>query len=188
MKQFKELSIDEQLDLIKHLLEGNDLSYRLLPDHESSVLKGKDTAFLIDKEAYYEKTTSKLEALYKAQESIQKDIDAELKRLENPVTKDNTEVVQSPSGEEKTSENASLERITLENWKSLGIKVGDEVKVVGGNGILEDEYFDSVLVTDLETLCYEGYDFIELDAWWVDVETDCDELYLIRTKEGSLDD
>ena len=70
----------------------------------------------------------------------------------------------------------------------MGIKVGDKVKIVGGKGILDDAYYDCVIVTDLETSCYEGCDFIELDEWWVDIETECDELYLIRTEEGSLNE
>lgn len=187
MKQFKELTIDEQLDLIKHVLEGNDLIF-YTHQRENGTLFGNVDNFHICKNYAYTKRPTKLETLYKEQKAIQEKIDEELKRLGKPVTKDNVEVVQSPSEDEKTSENDSLERITYENWKSLGIKVGDRVKVVGGKGILEDEYFNDVIVTDLETSGYGGYDFIELDNWWIDIKADCDELYLIRTKEGSLDD
>lgn len=150
MKQFKELTIDEQLDLIKHVLEGNDLKYTT-PSHGEGTLLGDADNIHICKNYTYTKQPTKLETLYKEQEAIQEKIDAELKRLGKPVTNDNVEVVQSPSEDEKTSENDSLEHITYENWKSLGIKVGDKVKVVGGKGILEDEYFNDVIVTSLET-------------------------------------
>ena len=50
MKQFKELSIDEQLDLIKHLLEGGDLNRRQASNFNSNTLKGEDTAFFINKD------------------------------------------------------------------------------------------------------------------------------------------
>ena len=141
MKQFKELTIDEQLDLIKHVLEGNDVLYTQSPDFEASIIKGdKDTTFIFDKNYYYSKQPTKLETLYKEQEAIQEKIDAELKRLGKPVANDNVEVVQSPSEDKKTSENDSLERITYENWNSLGIKVGDNVVAKHLNGLtLEGE-------------------------------------------------
>ena len=71
MKQFKELTIDEQLDLIKHLLEGGDLNCRQAPNFNSNTLKGEDTAFFINKDYYYTKQPTKLETLYKEQEAIQ---------------------------------------------------------------------------------------------------------------------
>ena len=186
MKQFKELTIDGQLDLIKHLLEGGKLDVYEgtwhLDDNQC------ESYIHINYADCYRKTSDELQMIYHEADIIQAKIDAELKRLGKPVTKDNIEVVQSPSEDKKTSENDSLERITYENWKSLGIKVCDKVEAVGGKGILEDEYFDDVIVTDLETPCYEGYDFIELDEWWVDIKLDCDELYLVRTEEGSLND
>ena len=185
MKQFKELSIDEQLDLIKHVLEGNDLKYDT-PARGEGVVYGDTEAFQICKTYAYTKQPTKLETLYKEQEAIQEKIDAELKRLGKPVTNDNTEVVQAPSEEEKTSENVSLERITLENWKDLGIKVGDKVKFEKVHDI--DVGIDTYEITDLEPLTYDGTAFIELEEaqWWGYDSRDV--VYLIRTQEGSLND
>ena len=185
MKQFKELTIDEQLDLIKHLLEGNDLNCRHSPNFETSLIGGKDRAFLINKDYYYSKQPTKLEILYKEQEAIQEKIDAELKRLGKSVTNDNVEVVQSPSEDEKTSENDSLERITYENWKSLGIKIGDRVKFEK----VDDGNFEngSYKITDFELHDYDGDYFVELENSWWGCSID-DIAYLIRTKEGSLND
>ena len=108
--------------------------------------------------------------------------DAELKRLGQPVTGDNSSPVQSPSEQEKTSESEPVERITLENWKSLGIKVGDKVRVVSAYVY---EELGIYTISNIEDLCYDHTCFIKLaDIWWW--YEDGDEVYLIRTKEGSL--
>lgn len=180
MKQFKELSIDEQLDLVRHVLEGGDLKYNT-PAHGEGVFNADCNKVFLDKSYYYSKLPTKLETLYKEQQSIQSKIDAELKRLGEPVTNVITSPVQSHSEQEKTSEDAPLERITLENWKSLGIEVGDKVDVVSVYPHASEIYS----ITDIEDLDYEDEGFIALDEswWWYE---DGDEVYLIRTKEGSL--
>ena len=181
MKQFKELSIDEQLDLIKHVLEGGDLKYNT-PAHGEGVFNADCNKVFLDKSYYYSKLPTKLETLYKEQQSIQSKIDAELKRLGEPVTRDNTQAVQSPSEQDKSSESEPMERITLENWKSLGIEVGDKVKVVNAYDVRESGIYT---ISNIEDPFYDSEGFLELDDswWWYE---DSDEVYLIRTKEGSL--
>jgi len=187
MEHFKELTTDEQLDLIKHVLEGNDLIY-YQNGQAKGTLFGDTDNFHICKNAAYTKQPTKLETLYKEQEAIQEKIDAELKRLGKPVTNDNVEVVQSPSEDEKTSENDSLERITHENWKSLGIKVGDRVKVGRvGDRFFSDKVGHKIPVTDIEDEEYEDKLFLELAYYYLEYHSG-DELYLIRTEEGSLND
>ena len=181
MKQFKDLSVDEQLDLIKHVLEGGRLDVYEdiwhLDDNQC------ESYIHINTSDCYRKTSDELQMLYHEADIIQAKIDAELKRLGKPVTNDNTEVVQSPSEEEKTSENVSLERITYENWNSLGIKVGDKVKFEKvDDGSFEN---DSYKITDFELHDYDGDYFVELERKWWGCSID-DIAYLIRTKEGSL--
>jgi len=180
MKQFKELSIDEQLDLVKHVLEGGKLEVLYqdswLIDHDQD----EDSITFTMKDTY-RKMSDTLQMLYHEADIIQSKIDAELKRLGEPVTGGNTSPVQSPSEQDKSSESGSMERITLENWKSLGIKVGDKVEVVRSHEFTPDTY----TITDLEVLYYEDDGFIQLNNkwWWY---KDSDEVYLIRTEEGSL--
>lgn len=182
MKQFKELSIDEQLDLVRHVLEGNDLVYYTEVQAKGTLLGGNDN-FQIHGNYSYEKLPTKLETLYKAQQDIQSKIDAELKRLGEPVSNDNTSPVQSPSEQEKTSEDAPLERITLENWKSLDIEVGDCVRF---EEVAYHELSKGVYTIEcLEDCDYYDHLFIGLeDCWWEYYDSDV--AYLIRTKEGSL--
>ena len=180
MKQFKELSIDEQLNLVKHVLEGNDLACHMFGEGTGTVYGDTDDIHIC-KNHRYEKLPTKLETLYKAQQDIQEKIDAELKHLGEPVSNDNTSTVQSPSEQEKTSEDAPLERITRENWKSFGIKVGDKVKVVNASCDIRDGVYDIQLIDD----CDDGLPF-ELENVFMGPDY-CEELYLIRTKEGSLD-
>ena len=180
MKQFKELSIDEQLDLVKHVLEGGKLEVLYqdswLIDHNQDA-----SEVIFNMTDIYRKMSDTLQMLYHEADIIQSKIDAELKRLGEPVTGDNTSPVQSPSEQEKTSESEPMERITLENWKSLGIKVGDKVEVVRSHEFTSDIY----TITDIEDIGYGDEGFIELgDIWWW--YEDSDEVYLIRTKEGSL--
>ena len=176
MKQFKELSIDEQLDLVKHVLEGSNLSYNT-PEQREGTVFGDTEDIHISTEYFYKKQPTKLETLYKEKEEVQERIEAELKRLGKPVTRDNTSSVQSPSKQEKTSESGTMERITLENWKSLGIEVGDKVNVISTHEHISGIYS----ITEVEDLYYDEEGFIELDyAWWWYEDTD--EVYLIRTK------
>ena len=179
MKKFKELSIDGQLDLVKHVLEGGklevfDIDWRTDDNQCESYIH-------INTEDCYRKMSDTLQMLYHEADIIQSKIDAELKRLGEPVTRDNTPSVQSPSEQDKSSEDAPLERITLENWKSLGIEVGDKVDVVSVYPHASEIYS----ITDIKDLDYEDEGFIALDEswWWYE---DGDEVYLIRTKEGSL--
>jgi len=79
------------------------------------------------------------------------------------------------------------ERITLENWKDLGIGVGDEVEIVvsGDKGCRKGVYE----VEDMEYSDYEGDLFLDLGHKWYEYNRDGefkDELYLIRTEKGSL--
>ena len=179
MKQFKELSIDEQLDLIKHVLEGGDLVYYSNGQAKGNLL-GRHDNFQIYGNFSYKKQPTKLEILYKEQQDIQSKIDAELKRLGEPVTGDNTSPVQSPSEQDKSSESEPMERITLENWKSLGIKVGDKVKVVNADRDISDGVYNIQWIDDCSfCLPFELEDVFIGPDW-------CEELYLIRTKEGSL--
>jgi len=83
------------------------------------------------------------------------------------------------------------ERITKENWKQLKMKEGDKVEIVNST----DEEFTrgAYLVTNLEDHMYSETLFVELDGIWYDYGRfrsvyGEDELYLIRTKEGSLND
>lgn len=80
------------------------------------------------------------------------------------------------------------ERITLYNWENLNIKVGDKVEVVvSGDGHFADNSVH--MVTGVEDPDYDDYTFMHLDDSWYfynDNGLEKDELYLIRTKEGSL--
>lgn len=83
------------------------------------------------------------------------------------------------------------ERITWGNWKELGICKEDKVEIV--NSTDEDFTRGIYLVTDLEDYMFSGTTFVELDDIWYDYGRlrsvyGEDELYLIRTKEGSLND
>jgi len=179
MKKFKVLSIDEQLDLIKHVLEGGklevfDIDWRTDDNQCESYIH-------INTEDCYRKMSDTLQMLYHEADIIQEKIDAELKRLGEPVTGGNTSPVQSHPEQDKSSESGSMERITLENWKSLGIEVGDKVKVVESRSFTLDIY----TITAIEDELYFGTAFIELiDIWWW--YEDEDEVYLIRTEEGSF--
>lgn len=81
------------------------------------------------------------------------------------------------------------ERITLDNWKQLKMEEGDKVEiVVSGDPDLEEEVYT------IDALDYQQGDNsflgIEGNGWYCynrDGE-DKDELYLIRTEEGSLND
>lgn len=82
------------------------------------------------------------------------------------------------------------ERITLDNWKALGIKEGDEVEiVVSGSEYTEEGVYE---IDALDYRTFEGDDFLGLeDHGWYLYNQDTqgrDELYLIRTEEGSLND
>ena len=180
MKQFKELSIDEQLDLVKHVLEGGKLevfeSDWCVDDNQCV------SCIHINTDDYYRKMSDTLQMLYHEADIIQSKIYTELKRLGEPVMSDNTPSVQSPSEQDKSSESEPMERITLENWKSLGIKVGDKVKVVNTYDVRESGIYT---ISGIEDPFYDDEGFLELDNrwWWYE---DSDEAYLIRTKEGSL--
>jgi len=102
-----------------------------------------------------------------------------------------TEKLETPTN--KVSSNRV--RITLENWKDLGIKVGDEVEIVVSGDA--DFYMDEgnvVDVLDVESTLFNGTTFLRLSCRkhrpgsWYHYERNCDEseIYLIRTKEGSL--
>lgn len=83
------------------------------------------------------------------------------------------------------------ERITQENWKQLGMREGDKVKIV----VTGDEDFEQgvvYLISAIEDIHYEDKAFLKLGKhdWYF---YNCDEkyndkLYLIRTEEGSLND
>ena len=81
------------------------------------------------------------------------------------------------------------ERITLENWKSLGIEVGDQVEiVVSGDGNFMDDCLCGVV--DVEDLTYNHHLFLKLssllgNSWGWYESTNYDEIYLIRTPSGS---
>lgn len=82
------------------------------------------------------------------------------------------------------------ERITLDNWRGLNIKVGDKVEIVvsGDEGFADNSEY---LVTSIEYEDYYGIAFMELGHCWYyynNNEQHNDELYLIRTEEGSLND
>lgn len=78
------------------------------------------------------------------------------------------------------------ERITLDNWRALNIKEGDEVEiVVSGDPEFEDN--SKHVVTWVEH-SYSKCSGVHLGVTWYgynDNEKGCDELYLIRTEEGS---
>lgn len=83
------------------------------------------------------------------------------------------------------------ERITWSNWNKLGINKEDKVEIV--NSTDEDFTRGTYLVTNLEDHAFTGTTFVELDDIWYDYgrcRNLCgeDELYLIRTEEGSLND
>lgn len=80
------------------------------------------------------------------------------------------------------------ERITLDNWEDLNIKVGDEVEVVI-SGDVDFENNSEYGVTNVEHNDYNGIAFMGLGCSWYyynSKEQHNDELYLIRTEEGSL--
>lgn len=84
------------------------------------------------------------------------------------------------------------ERITQENYLELGIEVGDEVNIVFSG----DKDFESGTIVEVIGLDFNtDSTFLELrkagdtytDWYWYDHnEEGVDELYLIRTPEGSL--
>ena len=89
----------------------------------------------------------------------------------------------SPAVEER-------ERITPDNWKDLNIKVGDKVEVIvsGDDDFANDSEYK---VTKVEDPDYKGRGFIDLNGTWYcydNSEEGTDEIYLIRTEEGSLND
>ena len=86
MKKFKELSIDEQMDLVKHVLEGGklevfEIDWRTDDNQCESYIH-------INTEDCYRKMSDTLQMLYHEADIIQSKIDAELKRLGEPVTRD----------------------------------------------------------------------------------------------------
>ena len=107
---------------------------------------------------------------------------------------------ETPYQAEKVSENVAplqkgvankpvRERITLENWKTLGVAVGDKVEVV----VSSDGYFDEgvYVVCEVSPLDYDGTlpfrMYTNYDEYWFNMWHE-NEIYLIRTPEGSLKD
>ena len=102
---------------------------------------------------------------------------------------------QSITEKQETPEESNIvkkERITLENWKNLGIKVGDQVEIVVTNDVSFDNGWVGV-VRVVEHLDYEGECFLKLTNhlyrggwdWYEADKYGRDEIYLIRTKDGS---
>jgi len=97
-------------------------------------------------------------------------------------------VPQSITEKQKTHKDDTIvekERITYENWKELGIKVGDQVEIV----VSGDDDFENgcvYAVTYVESDKYSHPCFLRLGKEWYDAdEYGKDEIYLIRTKDGS---
>ena len=97
----------------------------------------------------------------------------------------------SPFSEEKSPQSVTekqetpKERITLENWKSLGIETWDKVEIVVTN---DWEFKNGSIkeITDVETLDFDECCFLELESVWYKADNyGKDEIYLIRTKDGS---
>ena len=104
----------------------------------------------------------------------------------------------SPFSEEKPlhsvaeKQETPKERITLENWTSLGIEVGDQVEIVVSG---DDDFIDGEVreIIDVERNSYEYSRFIKLtynngySGCWCDYKGNGkeSEIYLIRTKDGS---
>jgi hypothetical protein len=94
------------------------------------------------------------------------------------------------SQEQETPNSTSRERITLDNWYNLGIEAGDKVEIViSSDSDFSDNSMQKVLRVEDRT--YSGNFILELDSDkdgennWYHVFDD-DEIYLIRTPEGSL--
>lgn len=94
--------------------------------------------------------------------------------------------MQAPIVVEKVSQVAAegaRERITRDNWEELGIREDDEVDIV----YCSDASLCKVIhtITDVECPRYKGAAFLKVGDQWLWFHPDT-EMYLIRTKEGSL--
>lgn len=99
-------------------------------------------------------------------------------------------VPQSITEKQETSKEDTIvdkERITWDNWTSLGIEVGDQVEIVVTND-WEFENGSTKEITGVEDTDYEEECcFLELEGVWYEADKNYnrDEIYLIRTKDGS---
>lgn len=97
-------------------------------------------------------------------------------------------VPQSITEKQETSKEDNIvekERITFENWTSLGVEVGDQVEIVVSN---DREFINGDIkeITSVEDDHFDGYCFLKLEGVWYEADKYCrDEIYLIRTKDGS---
>ena len=89
----------------------------------------------------------------------------------------------------------TIERITKENYRDLNMQKGDKVELVKGIYACNEEGIQTVEGVDFfdEDLAIEVcYPEEEHGTYWISLddedENDKLELYLIRTKEGSLND
>lgn len=108
------------------------------------------------------------------------------------IVSDNKETPVTVGSTASDSTSVNRERITMENYLELGIEVGDKVDIVfSGDDDFESGTAAEVIGLDLNT----DSTFLELrkagdtytDWYWYDHnERGVDEIYLIRTPEGSL--
>ncbi len=167
--KFMDLTLEEQLDLVSYVLQGNTLSSRRSEcENFLEVVNDKPTVLTFRWDHMFKKNPSRLENLIKQKENLEKEI-ADLMAKESsetaPVSNYNTSPIQSPSEKEKSSDNGceeaqrSLTRITLDNWKEL-LEVGDEVVVIDDKG---EKSFHTIADLDIaDDMC-----FMEVDMHWV---------------------
>ncbi len=175
--RFKDLTLEEQLDLVSYVLKGNTLSSRRSEcENFLEVVNDKPTVLTFKWEHMFKKNPSRLDNLIKQKENLEKEI-ADLMAKESsetaPVSNDNHSPIQSPSESEKPSEDGCeeaetpLTRVTLDNWREL-LDTGDEVISFGAGKV--DKWVQRV--TDLESSSYGLGGFMELDEGWVYFEDD----------------
>lgn len=167
--KFKELSLEDQLDLVSYVLQGNTLSYRRSEcENFSGVVNNKPTVLTFKWDHMFKKNPSRLENLIKQKEALEEEIASLKASHSNSLTGDKPLCTQSPSEEEKACEKDCVEsesygeRITLENWKGL-LKEGQSI-------ICKDEDEGSIMlktVTSVEEEYYDGVFFMGIDGDWV---------------------
>lgn len=195
--KFKDLTLEEQLELVTYVLQGNTLSSRRSEcENFLEVVNDKPTVLTFKWDHMFKKNPSRLENLIKQKEALEKEIAALQASHNSYLVEDNPLGTQSPSEGEKASENAFVgedecgERITLGNWRYLSLEVGDEVYIkLSGDEDFESDSSHAISKLYQDEVGHREECFLKLSDKWYDYDISVEnELYLIRTPEGSLHD
>lgn len=166
--KFKDLPLEEQLDLVSYVLQGNTLSSRRSEcENFLEVVNDKPTVLTFKWDHMFKKNPSRLENLIKQKEALEEEIAALQASHSGSLPDDKPLCTQSPSEKKKVSDNAFVEtdecgeRITLKNWKEL-LSSGDRVISVDKEGNKKQH-----IIEDLEVISYQGFGFMFVEDDWV---------------------